>query len=216
VIEAIATRLAAYEPVYVEHPGARAAVLVPLHECEGELRVVLTKRSETVANHKGEISFPGGAVEEADVDSIATALREAEEEIGLESGHVRIIGRLDDLITISNYHVTAYVGVIEREQSPYVWRPQADEVAEVIEVPLAHLLDAANLIEFPLQRNGETVIREGYRFGEHVIWGATGRMLRNFLEAAVVGLDGTAWDVPEEPASDVNLPRPAGLSGSPI
>jgi len=215
VIEAIAARLAAYQPSVIEPVGARAAVLLPLYQRDGELRVVLTKRSETVANHKGEISFPGGAVEEHDADSIATALREAEEEIGLAPGHVRIIGRLDDLITISDYHVTAHVGVIETTRSPYIWRPQAHEVAEVIEVPIAHLLDVANLIEFPVQRNGETVTREGYRFGEHVIWGATGRMLRNFLEAAVIGLDGTVFDVPDEPSSSVNAPPAAGLPGTP-
>jgi len=185
VIEAIARQLAAYEPVCVEHVGARAAVLVPLYECDGELRVVLTKRSDSVGNHKGEIAFPGGGVEECDLDCAATALREAQEEIGLLGSDVRIIGRLDDVITISDYHVTAYVGVIDPVRAPYAWLPQVDEVAEVLEVPVAHLLDASNLIEFPVERNGVQVMREGYRFGEHVIWGATGRMLKNFLEAAL-------------------------------
>jgi 8-oxo-dGTP pyrophosphatase MutT (NUDIX family) len=142
----------------------------------------LTKRSELVASHKGEISFPGGAFEVQDSDLVATALREAEEEIGLLATDVHVIGRLDDIITVSDFHVTAYVGEVDLACSPYTWCFQEAEVACVLEVPLAHLLDGANLAEFPLARNGETVMRPGYRFGEHFIWGATGRMLGNFLD----------------------------------
>jgi 8-oxo-dGTP pyrophosphatase MutT (NUDIX family) len=189
VIEIIGRRLARYQPSAVSLEGhPQAAVLVPLYQYHGELRVVLTKRSETVASHKGEIAFPGGGVEAHDADCIAAALREAEEEIGLAPHHVRILGRLDDVITISNYHVSAFVGAIDAACSPYLWRPQPDEVAEVLEVPIAHLADAANLVDFPVQRNGETLMRQGCLFGEHIIWGATWRLLQNFLDAAVMPL----------------------------
>ncbi|MPZ48761.1 MAG: NUDIX domain-containing protein [Dehalococcoidia bacterium] len=186
VIEQIRSRLAEYDARPIETAGhPTAAVLCALYVSGDEVYVVLTKRTDKVEKHKGEIAFPGGGCELDDADCIATALREAEEEIGLAPSDVRVIGRLDDIITITNYHVTVYVGLIEADL-PYEWRLQAREVAEVIEVPLSHLLEPGTLIEFEVQRNGETLRREGYRFGEHVIWGATGRMLCNFLEAAVL------------------------------
>jgi 8-oxo-dGTP pyrophosphatase MutT (NUDIX family) len=186
VIEEIERRLAAYRARSVEPVGPlKAAVLLALYERDGVLHVVLTKRTDRVEMHKGEISFPGGACELDDADCEATALREAEEEIGLAPGDVRVIGRLDEAITISHFHVTPYVGVIDVARSPYAWRPQEREVAEVLEVPLGHLLDASCLVDFPVEREGRTEMRQGYKFGEHVIWGATGRMLANFLEAAV-------------------------------
>jgi 8-oxo-dGTP pyrophosphatase MutT (NUDIX family) len=186
VIEEIERRLAAYRPQTVEPVGPlKAAVLLALYDCDGVLHVVLTKRTDSVQSHKGEISFPGGACELDDADCVATALREAEEEIGLAPGDVRIIGQLDEVITISHFHVTPYVGVIDAACSPYAWQPQEHEVAEVLEVPLAYLLDASCLVDFPVERSGRTEMRQGYQFGEHVIWGATGRMLANFLEVAV-------------------------------
>jgi 8-oxo-dGTP pyrophosphatase MutT (NUDIX family) len=146
---------------------------------------VFTKRTDRVQHHRGEISFPGGAMDPEDPDLVTTALREAEEEIGLSRDHIEVIGRLDDIVTISNFHVSVYVGEIDPQHSPYAWLPHEHEVAEVLEVPLQHLLDEANLVEVPRQRDGELVIMEGFRFGDHIIWGATGRMLRNFLNVAV-------------------------------
>jgi 8-oxo-dGTP pyrophosphatase MutT (NUDIX family) len=186
VIRAIRSRIAAYEARTFESNGnPRAAVLVPLYTHMDDLHVVFTKRTDLVQHHRGEISFPGGAMDPDDADLIATALREAEEEIGLSRDHIEVIGRLDDIVTISSFHVSVYVGEIDRQRSPYTWQPQAVEVAEVLEVPLNHLLDNANLVEVPRQRDGELVIMEGFRFREHIIWGATGRMLRNFLDVAV-------------------------------
>jgi 8-oxo-dGTP pyrophosphatase MutT (NUDIX family) len=184
VIESIRQRLATYQPVSIDRDGRRAAVLIPLYMHRGELHVVLTKRTDRVQHHKGEISFPGGAVDKADADARVTALRESDEEIGLQRDHVRIIGRVDDIITISDFHVTALVGEIDPAQSPYAWRPQPSEVDQVLEVPLPHLLQPANLVEVPRLRNGEMVLMEAFRFGEHLIWGATARMLRNFLDVA--------------------------------
>ena len=185
MLSEIRSRLATYEPKTFEPNGApRAAVIVPLYIHREELHVVFTKRAELMQHHRGEISFPGGAMDPGDVDLVATALREADEEIGIESTHIEVIGQLDDIVTISRFHVSVYVGELDVQFSPYPWRPQETEVAAVLEVPLPHLLDETNLVEVPRQRDGETVIMEGFKFEEHVIWGATGRMLRNFLDVA--------------------------------
>jgi 8-oxo-dGTP pyrophosphatase MutT (NUDIX family) len=186
VIEEIRRRLAEYQPQLLKEMGQkRAAVLVPLYRYRDELHVVFTKRTDKVENHKGEISFPGGAVDPRDEDLIETALRETDEEIGLGAERIQVIGQLDDIVTISDYHVSVFVGQIEALDTPFVWLPQASEVAEVLEVPIRHLSDNTNLIEVPRQRNGELVIMEGFLWREHVIWGATGRMLRNFLDVAL-------------------------------
>lgn len=160
----------------------RAAVLLPLYDRAGHLHVVLTRRSDQVKHHKGEISLPGGSCEPDDFDLASTALRESEEEIGLQRGHVELIGRLDDVITITSFHVSTYVGCIDPAQSPYPWHSQAEEVAEIIEIPVSHLLDPENRVEFTRERNGGIVTLRGYRFGEHVVWGATGQIIANFLE----------------------------------
>jgi len=201
VIEEIRRRLAAYAARELEGDGRpRAGVLVPVFLHRGELHVVLTRRTDHVANHRGEVSFPGGMMETRDADIVATALRESEEEIGLRREHVRVIGRLDELVTVSNFHVSAFVGEIDAAALPYVWRPQASEVARVLEVPLSHALDGENLVELPRQRDGRLTLMEGLRFGEDVVWGATWRMLRNFLEVAVGGL----------PDGDLALREPRG------
>ena len=188
MIEAIRERIAAYKPVLLPpDQRPRAAVLLPLYMKDGRLHVVFTKRSDTVPTHKGEVSFPGGASELQDIDLMATALREAHEEIGLAPEHVSVIGELDEHVTISGFHVSVYVGEVDPAMSPYTWRPQELEVAEVLEVPVEHLLDAGNVVEVPRHREGRLVVMEGFRFGDHVIWGATGRMLRNFLDVIGAG-----------------------------
>ncbi len=187
MIADIRSRLSVYSPILLDETGGkRAAVLVPVYMHEDTLHIVFTKRTDRVESHKGEISFPGGRRDLEDRDLIETALREAHEEVGLRPEHVTIIGQIDDMVTISDYHVSAYVGEIDPAALPYIWLPQEAEVAEVLEVPLSHLLDDANITEVVArQRDGEIVTREGFVFHEHVIWGATGRMLRNFLTVAV-------------------------------
>ena len=183
MIEDIKKRLAEYRPALLpEREGRRASVLVPLYDHGDELHVVFTKRTDRVESHKGEISFPGGARDPLDNDLIDTAVRECEEEIGLRREHIEIIGQLDDIITISDYHVSVYVGRLHSHPSPYVWLPQEAEVAEVLEVPLTHLRDEKNIVEVPRQRDGVLTLMEGWVWQDHIIWGATGRMLRNFLD----------------------------------
>jgi 8-oxo-dGTP pyrophosphatase MutT (NUDIX family) len=208
VIDQIRHRLAAYTPRLLENEGRnRAAVLVPLYFDRGELHVVFTKRTDRVQSHRGEVSFPGGAMDATDPDLTFTALREAQEEVGLDPSHVSVIGQMDDIVTISDFHVSAFVGEIDPATSPYGWVPAEAEVAAMIEAPLSHLRDPKNLVEFPRQRNGELVIQDGVQFGEHLIWGATYRMLRNFMDVVLTGGSETSDDLPQE-----NLPDPASFA----
>jgi 8-oxo-dGTP pyrophosphatase MutT (NUDIX family) len=189
VIEQIRERLRLYRPVQVvPEANPQAAVLIPLYEKGGDIYVVLTKRTDRVQNHRGEISFPGGRRESTDFDLSVTALRESKEEIGLLPDDVEIVGRVDDIVTITNYHVTAFVGLIDDAVCPYGWCRQETEVAEILEVPLPHLLERGNVIEVPRNRNGQMMLMEAFQFNDHVIFGATARMLRNFLNVTVKDL----------------------------
>lgn len=173
--------LATYEPRDVHAPDAMgAAVLLLLSHLEGEDRIVLTVRTETVEHHKGQISFPGGAVHEADADLSVTALRETWEEIGVRPEHVEVIGRLDAMVTISNFVVAPYVGVLTA--APYEYIPSEFEVAEVIEPPIADLLAEGTLVWEERDLKGEVRRLPAYHWNGYRIWGATARMLREFLD----------------------------------
>jgi 8-oxo-dGTP pyrophosphatase MutT (NUDIX family) len=177
----IRDRMAAYEPQTIEGESlARAAVLLPLYESGGETHVLFTVRSELVEHHKGQISFPGGAHDASDPDLQYTAVRETFEEIGVATDHVDVIGQLDEMITISNFLVRPFVGVLT-EPAPYPFVHSEIEVAEILEVPLRHLQDIANVETEQRVYQGRDVTMYSYRFGEHVIWGATARILTQFL-----------------------------------
>ena len=174
-------RLATYEPAAMPLASWRpAAVLLLLYSVGGAEHMLFTLRTDTVEHHKGQISFPGGAVHEADADLETTALRETYEEVGVDPPAVEIIGRLDDMITSSDYRVTPFVGILHG--GPYEFVPSPFEVAKILEVPLLHLLNPANFVEDRRERDGHFVVTPAYNFGEHRIWGATARMLSGFLE----------------------------------
>lgn len=156
-----------------------AGVLVPLYEKDGEYYVVFTKRTDNVEHHKGEISFPGGAYDREDKTLEFTALRETYEEIGVRVQDVEILGKLDDMVTRSNFAVTPLVGMIPY---PYDFKTSEIEVAELLEVPISHLLDKKNLIQETRVFNGVTHVMQSYQFKDHVIFGATAMMLRQFLD----------------------------------
>jgi 8-oxo-dGTP pyrophosphatase MutT (NUDIX family) len=158
-----------------------AAVLVPLGWLNGDPCIVLTKRSMSVETHKGEISFPGGHTEPSDTGPEATALREAEEEIGLKPEHVEILGRLDDHITIFRFHVIPVVGVIP---CPYPFRMNGEADA-IVTVRLADaLLDNSWMSEKTTLR-GMDVEFSCIPADEGFVWGATARMLRHFVELLI-------------------------------
>ena len=121
-----------------------AAVLILLYAKNGSFHVLLNKRSELVEYHKGEISFPGGARDPEDRDFVDTALRETEEEMGVSRGDITILGQLDDIITRTNFGVRVYVGTIPY---PYPFNPSADEIAEVLEIPISVLQDPTYLLQ---------------------------------------------------------------------
>jgi 8-oxo-dGTP pyrophosphatase MutT (NUDIX family) len=156
-----------------------AAVLLPLCTLQGAYHVLFIKRSQKVEHHKGEISFPGGICEESDGTFEKTALRETHEEIGIRPEDVRVLGLLDDMRTQSTrYRVTPVVGIIPY---PYPFVLNRREVGKIIITPLAHLLEAGNRGEEEVIREGKVYRGHVYRYGSHVIWGATARILKDFL-----------------------------------
>jgi 8-oxo-dGTP pyrophosphatase MutT (NUDIX family) len=152
-----------------------AAVLVPITD-RPEPGVILTQRTETLSHHPGQIAFPGGRIDPDDRDVIAAALREAEEEIGLSSDAVTVIGTTDRYRTVTGFEVTPVVGVVVPDL-PLV--PAAGEVAAVFEVPLAFLLDHANHVRASREWKGRTRHYYEIIWGEYRIWGATAAMIVN-------------------------------------
>lgn len=163
-----------------------SAVLILLYPRGGEDYLVLMKRTENVAHHKGQISFPGGAHEPEDRDLVATALREANEELGIEPETVQVLGVMPNFYArVSNFIITPVVGRLKPEANAerLVFQANANEVAEVIEVPLRVLRDPS--IHHTEQRthNNVTYRLHFYDYDGYEIWGATGRIIHEFLAA---------------------------------
>jgi 8-oxo-dGTP pyrophosphatase MutT (NUDIX family) len=160
-----------------------AAVLVPVLRDPAGPRVLLTRRADHLRKHSGQISFPGGRRDPEDRDTAANALREAQEEVGMRTDEVEVIGYLDDYPTITGYRVTPVVGVVTR---PQTWRLDPGEVAGIFEAPLAYVLDEQNYERKAFTRDGINVpfFELNYRDGErlHRIWGATAGMLWNLCQ----------------------------------
>ena len=156
-------------------PPVPAAVLVPIVDRPEGLSVLLTQRSSKLPHHAGQISFPGGRLEATDVDAVAAALRESEEEIGLARSLVTVVGFLPDhLIPVSGYRVTPVVSFVDAR---FELRLDPTEVDEAFEVPLGHFLDAANHVPRVREYAGEAVEFIDMPFGPRNIWGATAGML---------------------------------------
>ncbi len=186
-LEQIRSALFSYQPHEADLSGyKRAAVLLPLFLKNGELHVLLTKRTESVEHHKGQISFPGGAVDDEDADVVSAALREAEEEIGLPCRSVEILGVLDHYATPSRYSIAPVVGFLRLLPT---LAPSSHEVAEIFDVPLSFFLDKHNERIVPVKREGQWRDVYFYNYGEYEIWGVTAAIVRSFLQA--VNLSGT-------------------------
>jgi 8-oxo-dGTP pyrophosphatase MutT (NUDIX family) len=158
--------------------ATNAAVLVPLYLDHGRLHAVFTKRQDDLRRHPGEISFPGGRYEDGEPDLSVTALREAHEEIGLPADAVELVGALQPTPTIATgYAVYPFVGLIEPGRT---WTPSPREVAEILELPLDALL--AGYGRRRLIRRGVPIRTDTYVVGDHLIWGATARILGDLFD----------------------------------
>lgn len=166
-----------------------AAVLVGLIDRPQGMQVLLTRRTDALRNHAGQVSFPGGRVEASDFDATATALRETFEEVGVAPAQVGPLGLLDPLVTITGFRVLPVVATID---PAYIAHPDPNEVAEVFEVPLQFLLDPDNLMRQEIQHRGRARAVLEFRWPTHRIWGVTAAILLNFRErvAAVTDLQG--------------------------
>lgn len=156
-----------------------AGVIIPLFEKEGSIHVLLTLRTETVATHKGQISFPGGAWEPGDSSILQTALRETHEEVGIEPGDFEIIGELDDVIAVSDHLVTPFVGFFPY---PYDFKVSEIEIAELVQIPLDFFLNDANRRSGLREHRGNRVTVHYYDYGGHTVWGLTAHILKGFLD----------------------------------
>ena len=154
-----------------------AAVLVPLLWHEKQWHLLFTRRADRVESHKGQVAFPGGACEDEETTPEQTALREAHEEVGIKPEDVRVLGRLANLITVSNFRVTPVVGVIPW---PYAFRAESAEVARVFTMPLDWLAQSTNRWQFTVPPGNRSVIVY-HPFDGEMLWGATARMTVEFL-----------------------------------
>ena len=161
-----------------------AAVLILVYPVEDQPHVVFTRRSETVGQHRGQISLPGGRQDQTDANLADTALREAWEELGVPTGEVHLLGYLPDVyVVVSNFMITPYVGTLPYRPS---FAPNPDEVAELIEVPLHVLQSPESFHEETWTLRGAPRLVQFYAHGPHQIWGATGRIIQEFLASDYV------------------------------
>ena len=157
-----------------------ASVLIPVLTFKEDLEILLTKRSINLRNHPGQIAFPGGKKEECDSNPMETALREAEEEIGLKTSHVEVISSLPTHKTATGFTIKPYIGLVRK---PFKKTLQWGEVDEVFTIPFSHILNRKN---FSIQTRKWNGIERRYYivpFGPYYIWGATARILLNLSEA---------------------------------
>jgi 8-oxo-dGTP pyrophosphatase MutT (NUDIX family) len=181
VIERLRNALNARQILRINNEKMKvSAVLVPVFLKKGQYHLLFIKRAERVKDHKGQISFPGGAYEKADGFLLNTALRETREEIGVTPEDIVVLGELNDTpTTTSNYIISPFVGVIPY---PYNFKPDNWETEELIEVPITALLDKNCFSESITVQNGEEINTYIFKYGDRNIWGATAKILKQFLE----------------------------------
>ncbi|ATB43578.1 coenzyme A pyrophosphatase [Cystobacter fuscus] len=183
LFDALENQLSTRPPQALRMPGLvlrEAAVLVPLLLRDGVPQVLFTKRPTTLRHHAGQYSFPGGSRDAVDPTPLQTALRETREELGIDVTGVRVLGALDEVPTLggSGFRIQPFVGVLPHGLE---YKPNPAEVEFIVEVPLAHLMDpTAHRVE-PHFSRGVAYEVDFYTYESHVIWGATGRILRHLL-----------------------------------
>ena len=164
----------------VDNSRVSAGGLLPVYWKQGQYHIMFTKRTEKVKEHKGQISFPGGVYQEDDGILVNTTLRECAEEIGLRAEKVEILGELDDTASVTtNYTISPFVAFIPW---PYQFKLNREEIEELLEVPISALLNKDNLLQETETIEGEVVSSYFYHYQGRVIWGATARILNQFLD----------------------------------
>jgi len=156
-----------------------AAVLLPLYLRDDRDYLLFTERTAHLEHHAGEISFPGGGMDPGDSGLIHTALRETEEELGIPQAEIKVLGRLDDFYSVHGYHVVPFVGIIP---TPDNLQHDPFEIAGTFEAPLEYFRNPEIHREEDWQHRGRTHRVDFYQYEEHVIWGLTAAILRQFLE----------------------------------
>ena len=181
--------VAAHDAVTVTGEEREAAVMVPVVERDGREQLLFIKRADHLGEHAGQMSFPGGGREPSDPGLRATALREANEEVGMDTESVEMLGRLDDISTVTRYAVRPFVARVAQQE----WVRDEREVAEVVLLPVEALIDLDN---YESERRDHPhygdVRLHFFRVDGYTVWGATGRILVQFLELT------TDWSPPAE------------------
>ncbi len=186
--ESVRRALAEYRPPAVDDNDLTpAAVLILLYGRGEGSTVLLSKRSDVLETHPGEISFPGGRCESTDADLLQTALREAHEEVGVAPADVDVLGELGRFSTSSNFAISTFVGAIDH---PYRFTINTAEVAKLVEVPLRELMDRDNLRDDVRIVDGGLTVMPAFSHAGHIIFGATARILDRLVE---VLSRGDAW-----------------------
>lgn len=177
----IRERLREYKPENVSAlDRTPAAVLVPFFELHGELYLLFTKRTGHLQHHSGEICFPGGASEPADGDLLFTALRELKEEVAVPFDKVDVLGRIDDIKTVSSAFVVApYIGFLQPDAH---FSPNEMEVEQILQIPFKHFYDPSIFREEPRMVDHQNVPVYYYQWQNHTIWGLTARILKTLMD----------------------------------
>ena len=166
-------------PQFAGRPARAAAVLVPLTLINNDWQVLYTRRTDIVEHHKGQVSFPGGAADPEDIDRTDTALREAEEEVGLLRTDVRVLGKLGEMLTVTNFMITPVVAVFPW---PYTFKVHTIEVERVFLLPLKWLANRDNWQEFIRKETNRSMISY-FPYDSELLWGVTARITVEFIRA---------------------------------
>lgn len=161
-----------------------SGVIVPIFQRDGADHILFIKRSDSLSRHAGQMAFPGGVKEDGDASILHTALREAHEEVGLAESDIEILGELDPVMTSLNFMITPFVAAIPHD---YDYCASVDEVSEIVEVPVANLLNSANFHIEKREYNSKLIDSYVYDYNGRTIWGATARIVKQLLILAYEG-----------------------------